>query len=359
VISETDWKLSPSPFDERSGSPRDEVLDGWRAIAVLAVIAGHAINFRLAAVADAAFAPLHQMSGSAAVTGVQIFFLISGYVITRLLAQELRTVGWIELRAFYLRRATRILPPFGVYLLMVLILSYAGYIDTKPKEVAAAGMFACNTGIFECSWFVGHSWSLAVEEQFYLLWPMLLIMIRPRWVMPFLALAIIAFVAISFQRVGFPFANETSFLFIVIGSLTALSFGLQRAIVSYVNTPVWLAAVATFLAATLYASDAAMIILKPLLLMIAVFGAGNSPFVSYLMKSRLLQVIGACSYSLYLWQQLFLAPSTAYMVSPPSLLLLPIVVWLSREFIEKWGIVAGRALSKRKGAIPMAQATPV
>ncbi len=145
-------------------------LDGLRALAVIAVLLYHA---------DLKWIP-------GGFLGVEIFFVISGYLITSLLLAEWRLRGRIDLKAFWLRRARRLLP--ALYLLLVVTLAFA--VVFLPGEVAglrsdALGAFAYVTNWYQIlghqSYFqsVGrpsllkHLWSLAVEEQFYLLWPLL------------------------------------------------------------------------------------------------------------------------------------------------------------------------------------------
>jgi peptidoglycan/LPS O-acetylase OafA/YrhL len=179
--------------------------------------------------------------------------------------------------------------------------------------------------------------------------------VTPRWATPFLAVGGAGLLGIAFQRDGGPFANETSFLFIVLGALTASSHGLQRAFVSRIPAWTWLAAAAAFLLASRYVIDAAMIVLAPLLLMVLVFGAANFPALAALLKSRPFQFVGGCSYSLYLWQELFLGSSWLYFRPAPPLWALPVVVWLSWRFIEKPGMALGRAWTRRVTSPPNAE----
>jgi peptidoglycan/LPS O-acetylase OafA/YrhL len=147
-------------------------LDGLRALAVIAVLLYHA--------------ELSWIPGG--FLGVEVFFVISGYLITALLLAEHRQRGRVDLKAFWLRRARRLLP--ALYLLLVVTLTFT--VVFLPEEVArlrndAAAAFAYITNwylIFNNeSYFetVGrpslllHLWSLAVEEQFYLLWPPLFV----------------------------------------------------------------------------------------------------------------------------------------------------------------------------------------
>ena len=297
---------SDTPFDRRSGSARDHVIDGLRAVAVLCVIVGHFILFRLASIEPSVPPFANRIAGSLAVTGVEIFFLISGYVITRLLLQERRRYGRTDLRAFYARRVLRIMPAFYVYLVVISVFMMWGYLKTPPTEIISAAAFLCNTGL-SCSWFVGHTWSLAVEEQFYLFWPTVFMLIYGPRLLPFIALVVIGLLGFSLARGFVPFANNMSFLYIAIGALIAASQTLQSKIVRYVGMIPWLAAAMLLLGGILLLSDRLMLIGKPLLLAILVFGAGNVLSVRRFLQLRLIQLLGATSYSLYLWQEFFLA----------------------------------------------------
>jgi peptidoglycan/LPS O-acetylase OafA/YrhL len=110
--------------------------------------------------------------------GVDIFFVLSGFLITWLLLKEETRTGRIDMRGFYTRRALRILPPAFFYLAFVGILVLLHRSPTQWSEIAAAAMFFRNFVIHGTA-DVGHYWSLSIEEQFYLVWPLLLI-ILPR-----------------------------------------------------------------------------------------------------------------------------------------------------------------------------------
>jgi peptidoglycan/LPS O-acetylase OafA/YrhL len=137
-------------------------LDGLRAISILLVITAHAT--------DPLFDPLH------GAVGVTIFFVISGYLITTLLLREEERNGHARIRAFYIRRAFRILPLYyltlaGYVVLIGVLHLQAGasslwhslpYYLTYQNDLVPHG-----AGVFN------HSWSLAVEEKYYLLWPLM------------------------------------------------------------------------------------------------------------------------------------------------------------------------------------------
>lgn len=145
-------------------------LDGLRAIAVLAVMVFH-------------IAPLSLPGGF---LGVDIFFVLSGYLITSLLMLEHSTHGSFSLRNFYLRRALRLAPALGFLLLIFLLASYCfpqifGAFSLRLKEAALSALYISNWArafdFYPQGPFLAHTWSLAIEEQFYILWPLLLMVL--------------------------------------------------------------------------------------------------------------------------------------------------------------------------------------
>jgi peptidoglycan/LPS O-acetylase OafA/YrhL len=102
--------------------------------------------------------------------GVEVFFVLSGFLITWLLCMEEDKRGAISLPSFYVRRSLRILPPALVYIACVSLLGLLGLAELAPNEPLYSAFFIRNLmpngGVH-----LGHFWSLAVEEQFYLLWP--------------------------------------------------------------------------------------------------------------------------------------------------------------------------------------------
>jgi peptidoglycan/LPS O-acetylase OafA/YrhL len=160
-----------SPQYKGSKSSRLPSLDGLRAISIMLVLTSHSIlgthsfAFRLLF--------LH------ADLGVRVFFVISGFLITTLLLNERAESGGISLRLFYIRRTLRILPAFYLFVGTVAILTALRVIDVPGGNWIYVLTYTMNFNPHP-PWVLGHLWSLSVEEQFYLLWPLAVKFLRPR-----------------------------------------------------------------------------------------------------------------------------------------------------------------------------------
>lgn len=141
-------------------------LDGLRAVSILLVCFGHlagTVNF------PEVLSVFHNVGNF----GVKVFFVISGFLITLLLLQEKQRDGKINLKQFYIRRTVRLFPAFYFYILCIAIAEKLGFISLLPDDLFHAATYTMNYHN-QRSWWLNHTWSLAVEEQFYLLWPGLL-----------------------------------------------------------------------------------------------------------------------------------------------------------------------------------------
>lgn len=146
----------------RDGSKRIAALDGWRGIAILAVISSHILSaLRLS---DAVWPPLSNLGQH----GVTIFFVLSGFIVTSTL---LKSSG--SLRSFYIRRAFRLWPSAWLYLGALAIV---GGLLIPPEAFGCLLFFRNFQGHMGRHFdFTQHFWSLSIEEQFYLAWPPILI----------------------------------------------------------------------------------------------------------------------------------------------------------------------------------------
>jgi peptidoglycan/LPS O-acetylase OafA/YrhL len=150
-------------------------LDGLRAVSVGMVIAAHLSEVVAQKIP---FIPLWLYAAWGSL-GVQTFFVISGFLITLILLKELNATGTISLGRFYFRRALRIFPAFYVYLAAGFALTLAGVFAGELKAFLIAGTYTTNyLGLN--SPLLEHTWSLSLEEQFYLLWPAALLLLSTR-----------------------------------------------------------------------------------------------------------------------------------------------------------------------------------
>ena len=154
-------------------------LDGFRAFSILLVLLAHLSGTR-----HFVKSGLLEIYGN---VGVRIFFVISGYLITTLLLKEQERTGKISLRDFYIRRAYRILPAAYAFMLPIIVWHW--------RELSATNIFAgityTSNYLHDGNWALGHLWSLSVEEQFYLLWPLAFLLLFP-WRRGILLCAVLA-----------------------------------------------------------------------------------------------------------------------------------------------------------------------
>jgi peptidoglycan/LPS O-acetylase OafA/YrhL len=309
-------------------------LDGLRAISILFVLFNHVLS-----TIDHTAPRWMLFLFARGDLGVFVFFILSGFLITYLLLGEYETTGAINLRNFYLRRVLRIFPAFYTYLFVLAVLSIFGFLPIALSHFLDAGFFLWN---YKHIWdptsgpgnfLMGHFWSLSLEEQFYLLWPLTLFLLKTRraaWVA--LALIIITPCIRLFSYFQFPEWRGQLTMMLHTGS-DALMFGCLLALImkhhkmnkiwDYFSAPFWpiLAALFVWLISPLFAA------ILPghweggysNTLGRTSIGLSIAFIIAWLLKypeclagrflnSKPMVHIGILSYSLYVWQQLFLTP---------------------------------------------------
>ena len=187
-------------------------LDGIRAVAILAVLAFHC---RMPGIDGGFF-------------GVDLFFVLSGYLITALLADEWRTEGAIHLSRFYWNRFLRLTPPLYAMLAVVALLGIS-----SPYEVSVAALYLGDLIVPFSEDFgaTSHSWSLAVEEHFYLAWPLLLVpVLRSR--NPAVLVLVLFLAATIWRVVTLPLGPAEQVYFRFDARLTGLLLGAGLALVN-------------------------------------------------------------------------------------------------------------------------------
>jgi peptidoglycan/LPS O-acetylase OafA/YrhL len=302
-----------------SAPTRIPSLDGIRAVAIGLVIISHFSK-------DYGWGdPLDLGS-----LGVRIFFVISGFLITGLLLKEMDGEGRIDLARFYFRRTLRIFPAFYFYLLCMLVLSLFGGADLSFSAALPALTYTSNY-VQSLHPDVAHTWSLATEEQFYLIWPAALFLAgrKRRAVAVLLLLIIVA--SLSSRLLTRQLGHSVPAFFntpIGVGCLLALTQERLRRVTAYrawLGAP-WGALVPiVFLVANVPgwhvagAREALLSLLQNLSIALwldwAVSNGGS--LSGRLLNARAMVIIGVGSYSLYLWQQPFLG----LLYTEPTLLL--------------------------------------
>lgn len=326
-------------------------IDGLRAVAVLSVVAYHA---------DSSLAP-------GGLVGVDIFFVISGFLITSLVYEEALS-GSFSLLGFYERRARRILPALITMIVVVLGLGCVVMAPSLLAELAnstvATLLFVSNVYFWRSIsyfstdaeyWPLLHTWSLAVEEQFYLLFPLLIILLLRVGSLTQVRLVLTALVVASFAVSVVGTYNWPSATFYLLptrlwelGVGSALALGVLKTPSSAVtrNLLSCLGAALVFVAIAFYHQDIAF---PAWWAALPVFGtaliilSGGQTSVGRVLSLKFAMSIGLISYSLYLWHWPILAiVRQAYgSIELPSLTLLVAVSvtfavsTISWQFIER------------------------
>jgi peptidoglycan/LPS O-acetylase OafA/YrhL len=178
-----------------SADRRIPSLDGLRALSISLVIFSHLMGTRRFPLGATAFGNI----GDFGYLGVKVFFVISGYLITTLLIKEHERTGTISLLGFIKRRAWRIFPAFYVFIACMGAAWALGWIVMRTGDVVAAVTYTMNYRK-DPAWSLGHIWSLSVEEQFYLLWPFLVLVAGRKRIVPVASAMIV--LAVGFRAIA-------------------------------------------------------------------------------------------------------------------------------------------------------------
>lgn len=358
--------------------PRNALVDGWRGISVLLVILGHFVAFRvpgsypviwLDSLGFSLGTRTFKVIASVGELGVSFFFTISGFLITSLMMAEEDRNGSVSLPAFYVRRVFRIMPAFYVYVAVIYIFHRSGLIAVDGAAFIRSSAYLCNFSEYSCSWWLAHTWSLAVEEQFYLTWPLLFALLPYR--RKGAALALLVVLALG----SFFLAQAASFASILVGVLIAMSPAVQQRIARMGEWPIWAALVVLLLSplhGQLPGAEGALRMARPVLVAVVLFGTLLAPGGTRLGKTVRLPVfvsVGKVSYSLYLWQQLSLAPvqwggaatgAERLYDGPGNLLIFAFVpaALASYFFLEKPLVAIGQKLSRQITERASAKSSP-
>ena len=305
--------------DNHGSTDRIKHIDAWRFFAVSLVIVHHLVNYAFIDVIDTKMPGISWRVPGLGRLGVLIFFCISGFVICRGLMHEQEKTFSISLAAFYLRRALRIMPPLLIYLVTLAFLTQIGFIRVPWPALVSSASFLCNFSfITDCTWYAGHTWSLAYEEQFYLIFPLLFAAFasnaRARAGGISLMIGMLMLAAFSAQISGNIFLASylTNFIYILSGCACALYWDGLKVLLGRTSWRLWLTVLlAIFLlsgtiALPVHAGEVVRIFVAPPLICLAVLGTPvSNGLIKAIFESQALSYLGKISYTVYLWQQLF------------------------------------------------------
>ena len=331
------------PQSESAKAEHLPSLDGLRAISIALVLLGHLSGTR-------GFATLDLGIGDYAHLGVIVFFVISGFLITRLMLLERIRNGRVSLKLFYERRALRLFPASYTFIACVCLLSIAGVFHLRPTDIWHAVTYTVNY-LPNRGKQIGHLWSLSVEEQFYLIWPLTFVLMGPRragWV----AFGVVLFGPCArfgdwlFLR-GTPYHDLEMFPMVA----DSLAMGCLLAKLSgWLETKNWylqlfrpaysIGLVALILVINRYMGYSVVSVFGSSIINLAlavlihrcVYHARDA--VGRVLNWKPIAFVGVLSYSLYLWQQLFLnRESSAWENTFPQNLAFAIAAALASYFL--------------------------
>lgn len=330
-------------------SNRIKHIDTWRLLAVALVIIYHVVSFSNFQHLSREFPAVAWRLAALGKFGVSIFFCISGFVICRGLMQEQANTTTISFTAFYLRRCLRLLPPLFLYVAALGVLGAYGLIQVTTFQLLQASFFLCNfKDLGDCGWYTGHTWSLAYEEQFYLLFPLLFTIIgflsRPKILL--LIITLLMAVAIFASNTAHPLVSEfcVTFVFMLSGCGFALYWEKLEPILSRTKPAVWMTGTTLmFIFAGLivvpppFSSFVGVVILPGFTCLVIFSTPMSHKYIQAFFGHSILSYIGKTSYSVYLWQQLATAsyPSMAAWCTLGFVVLVFIFSHYSYQYMER------------------------
>ena len=290
-------------------------LDGVRGIAILGVLLGHTL--------EATYRIHSPLSLGAGECGVLLFFVLSGYLITDLLIREETSTGRVDVRAFYIRRALRLLPAMFLYVGTVVVLKLMGVIRHETwGSIGASILYVRN--IFGRGSALTQLWSLSLEEQFYLTWPAVFVLSGRRRASVIVAILVVMTLwrvaAIQFHLTNVvdgriyeaPWFRYDSILYGCILAVGAQDVRWGRgAWVSRLTHP--LVTLPVLMAASCIRPFTPLYLVRLTLQSVAMAGflwylicARPQAFSYRILAAAPFRYLGRISYSLYLWQGMFI-----------------------------------------------------
>ena len=342
-------------------------LDGFRGIAVLIVVAFHS---------SLLLTWWHHRFIEAGGLGVDAFFVLSGFLITALLLREQANGGGVRVGAFYRRRALRLLPALIVFLSAHAIYATIAHLPAAPERssLGSALFYYLNTGLRRgaLSEGIGHLWSLSVEEQFYLVWPLLVLLVvgLSRRTTTVVFVMIGAIIAVDVHR-AVRYQQGAAVLPLHIGAITRADSLLVGALLAQLwvrgKTPAKGLALAAWAALGFYAylvmesaserffylGGYTAVAIAVAVMILALLESDWS--AARFLRLRPLRMVGRVSYGLYIWHLAVFAAVVRYGAgwAPVTRLVVglglsAIACWASWTFVEQPFLRWKSRLEKRK-----------
>ena len=333
-------------------------LNGLRALSIILVLFHHLMleNNIFIKVSNIKWLFPFLMLISDGQLGVNIFFVISGFLITSLLINEQATKGNISLKNFYMRRALRIFPAYYTLLIFYFIVQHLGYLEISTSSWIAAITYSKSWNS-KLDWQTGHLWSLSVEEYFYLFWPFLF-KYKKGSLKTLVLLCIVLVPIIRVLIYFYPNSWKVSLLYffridaIAMGCLFALYkdeiikkmkrnwllffFSAVFCVLILRYLPKYFSMInADFVTAALGTTTGLIANISiGIILIYSAFGPKKVWFK--FLNLEALNFIGILSYSIYLWQQFFICQSGYWYTQFPQNILIVVVFACSCHYlIEK------------------------
>jgi len=343
-------------------------LNGLRAISVTIVILYHFIRFSIDVNPDI-YLHFPIFDGQ---FGVNVFFVISGFLITSLLLKEEEDFGRISLKGFYTRRTLRIFPAYFFMLLVYWVLQLLGFLHI-PHQSWLTSLTYTKYINYRIDWYTAHTWSLSIEENFYLLWPAIFLLgKKARENAAMFLIFIVPIIRTYLNANPVDWINDLSFFTRIDSIAMGCFFALNRQEIIdrlslhwkkafYLSLVIlfllpWVADWAKqsgwgfiFIALGVLHGSIANVLIA-VVMMYSVFGPKGVWHKT--LNSRVFNYVGVLSYSLYLWQQLYISQRSWWITHfPQNIILIFLTAMFSYYIIEKPFLKLKSRFSSKKRTI--------
>lgn len=326
-------------------------FDTLRAIAILLVISSHLGLYHWLPENDYLRKRVWLLiSGT---TGVQVFFTLSGFLITRLLLHELEEYKTIFFKNFYIRRFLRLLPPLILFYTAIALFMWMDEISNSPKGFFFSFFYLYNfvpKSLYTIE--LGHTWSLALEEQYYLIWPFVLYYFSTKKIYQLIIYILVGCILAVYILPKFQFSNNFNVERWFIPAVAPIIIGSFFAFINHIKEDFYstyfqnekkllLTAILLFLfplySPLLSLSFIAQSIAISILLIWIVYNQSSK--LTSILNTKTFSYIGKISYGLYVYQGLFLTTGPAgemwIQKFPQNILLTFVTAILSYHLLEK------------------------